>query len=115
MRVYFRIGVFKEGKRLSKEDFKGKKDPLSLGIRYVLEFKYLEASKWLMLAPDCWEKYALLALVNLALGQRPQATDFWQEASKYTQTTPYTFVVEKPEENKRLTIERTGGALPDFL
>lgn len=115
MRVYFRIGIYEGEKRLSKVELKGSKDPLSIGMRYVLEFKYLEASKWLMLAEDCWEKYALLALVNLALGQKHQATDFWQEAYKYPRKTSYTFLVEKPEEGKRFVIERTANALPDFL
>ncbi|MEM2368609.1 MAG: hypothetical protein QXQ50_10300, partial [Candidatus Bathyarchaeia archaeon] len=69
MRVRFRVAVYeKDGKRLSKEVLVGPREPLYIGIRYVVEFKYLEATKWLMLAKDCQEKYLLLALLNFALG-----------------------------------------------
>ncbi|SHK50483.1 hypothetical protein [Thermocrinis minervae] len=76
MRVAFRIVLEEKGKRLTKEDLKDKKDPFHIGLRYITEFKYLEATKWLMLAPDSYEKYYLLYLLNLALGQEEQAKEF---------------------------------------
>ncbi len=83
MRVRFRILVFKEGKRLSKSELKGETDPLMVGLRYILEFKYLEATKWLMVAEDCWEKYMLLGLLNLSLGQEEPAREFLETAKKF--------------------------------
>jgi hypothetical protein len=76
MRVKFRIVIHKDGKKLNKGDLFGEKDPFWVGVRYITEFRYLEATKWLMLAQDCYEKYLLLALTNLALGQESQAQEF---------------------------------------
>jgi len=87
MRVRFRILIFRGNEPLRKKSLSGKKDPLSTGLRYLLEFKYLEASKWLLLAPDSWEKYALLALINLALGQEEAAGDFFNQAGEYGRMT----------------------------
>ncbi|MEJ7554757.1 MAG: hypothetical protein WKI49_04360 [Aquificaceae bacterium] len=116
MRVRFRVVVYsKEGKKLSKEDFIAFREPLYIGIRYVVEFKYLEATKWLMLAKDCQEKYLLLALLNFALGQDTQAHEFLQEALKHERATDYLFVIEKPEEGLKVAIERIEASLPDFL
>lgn len=50
MRVKFRIVIHKDGKKLSKGDLLGEKDPFLVGVRYITEFRYLEATKWLMLA-----------------------------------------------------------------
>ena len=45
MRVRFRIRIVdKEGKRLKKEDFLKNSEPLYIGMRYITEFKYLEAT-----------------------------------------------------------------------
>ncbi len=116
MRVRFRVAVYeKDGKRLSKEVLVGPREPLYIGIRYVVEFKYLEATKWLMLAKDCQEKYLLLALLNFALGQDTQAREFLQEALKHERATDYLFVIEKPEEGIKVAIERIEASLPDFL
>ena len=116
MRVSFRIRIVdKEGKRLKKEDFLKNSEPLYIGMRYITEFKYLEATKWLMLAQDCQEKYVLLALINYALGQRAQGDEFFYEAKKYPPKTQYSFLVEKPEENISFIIERPEVSLPDFL
>ena len=97
MRVKFRIVIYQEGKKLTREDLKDKREPLLIGIRYVLEFKYLEATKWLMLAEDSYEKYLLLGLINEALGQEAQAREFLEEASKYPKITPYTIKTEIPK------------------
>ncbi|MFN7065619.1 MAG: hypothetical protein ACK4OF_05680 [Aquificaceae bacterium] len=116
MRVRFRIAIYeKEGKRLSKEDILDQKDALHIGIRYITEFKYLEATKWLMLSGDCREKYLLLSLINLALGQETEGYEFMAEALKYPSTTKYLFAIERPEKNLRLFIERPEVSLPDFL
>ncbi|MCX8059678.1 MAG: hypothetical protein N3C13_00590 [Aquificaceae bacterium] len=116
MRVKFRVAVYdQKGKRLGKEDLKSSSTALYTAVRYVLEFKYLEATKWLMLAQDCMEKYLLLGLLNLALGQEHQGKDFLQEALHHPKITCYLFAVEKPEEGLRLFIEKPEDALPDFL
>lgn len=97
MRVKFRIVIYKDGVKLKKTDFEGKRDAFSVGVRYILEFKYLESTKWLMLAEDSYEKYLLLGLVNMALGQELQAREFLQEAEKYHKKTLYTIKVEHPQ------------------
>ncbi|MEZ0361831.1 MAG: hypothetical protein ABWK04_08085 [Hydrogenobacter sp.] len=97
MRVKFRIVIYKDGVKLKKMDLEGKKDAFSVGVRYILEFKYLESTKWLMLAEDSYEKYLLLGLVNMALGQELQAREFLQEAEKYPKKTLYTIKVENPQ------------------
>ena len=84
MRVRFRILVFKEGRKLSKSDLRGETEALMIGIRYILEFKYLEATKWLMVAEDCWEKYMLLGLLNLALGQEEPAKEFLETSKRFS-------------------------------
>ncbi len=94
MRVKFRIAIYNEGVKLKKSDFADKRDAFSMGLRYILEFKYLEATKWLMLSEDSYEKYFLLGLINTALGQETQAKEFFQEAEKYPKRTPYTFKLE---------------------
>ena len=101
MRVRFRISVLKGGKRLTKKDLEGERDPLLVGIRYVTEFKYLEATKWLMLSEDCWEKFLLLGLLNVALGQEEQGREFLSMAEGKRRRTDLSFFVEKPEEGKR--------------
>ncbi|MFN3813079.1 MAG: hypothetical protein ACK4SM_00455 [Aquificaceae bacterium] len=93
MRVKVRISIYEGGRKITREDLKGLKDPLSIGLRYIAEFKYLEATKWLMLSKDCFEKYYLLGLLNVSLGQEHQATIFFDEARKHPKTTNYSFHV----------------------
>ena len=83
MRVKFRICVYLNGKRLKKDDLKGKRDPFFIALRYITEFKYLEATKWLYLAEDSYEKYYLLSLINEALGQEEQAREFLETAKRF--------------------------------
>ena len=97
MRLSFRIAIYEGDRKLKKADFKDKRDPLSVGMRYVTEYKYLEATKWLMIAPDCWEKYILLGLINLALGQEQQGWEFLLEAKDYPRATSYGIALEKPQ------------------
>lgn len=116
MRVRFRLAVYDEhGKRIGKEHLKEHKDALHRGIRYVVEFKYLEATKWLMLSEDCQEKYLLLGLLNISLGHTEQGAEFLEEAKKHRRITKYTFAVEKPEEGLKLFIEKPEASLPDSL
>ncbi|MEJ5339773.1 MAG: hypothetical protein ACK42C_04105 [Aquificaceae bacterium] len=116
MRVRFRVAVYdKQGNRVNKEDLVLSSGSLYRGLRYVTEFKYLEATKWLMLAEDCQEKYLLLGLLNISLGQTYQGLEFLQEAMRHTKTTQYVFAVEKPEEGLRFFIEKPEASLPDFL
>lgn len=116
MRVRFRVAVYDQhGKRLGKEHLREHMDALHRGIRYVVEFKYLEATKWLMLSEDCQEKYLLLALLNISLGHREQGAEFLEEAQKHRRSTTYTFAVEKPEEGIKLFIEKPEASLLDFL
>ncbi|NPB07655.1 MAG: hypothetical protein GXN96_01850 [Aquificae bacterium] len=97
MRVKYRIGLYLNGKRLKKKDLQGKRDPLFVGMRYIAEFKYLEATKWLLLAEDSYEKYYLLGLVNESLGQEEQAREFYEQAGKFPRKTGLTFKKERPD------------------
>ena len=81
MRVKFRILLYKGDKRLRKKDLESIKDPFWIGIRYITEFKYLEATKWLLVAEDSYEKYLLLSLIHLSLGQEETAKEFAREAA----------------------------------
>ncbi len=105
MRVRFRILLFRGGKALRKRDLLSRKDPLGLGMRYILEFKYLEASKWLLLAEDSWEKYTLLALINLALGQKESAEEFLLQARSCSRVTDLKIAV-KGETGEPVEVER---------
>ena len=105
MRVKFRISIYKDGKRLSKADLKQEKSPFWIGVRYITEFKYLEATKWLMIAEDCYEKYLLLSLANLALGQENQGREFYNEALKHKSMHPLKIFLEVPEKNIRVEIK----------
>ncbi len=98
MRVKFRIGIYRNGKKMKKKDFLGLRDPLFIGMRYITEFKYLEATKWLLIAKDSREKYTLLGMINEALGQSEQAKEFFENASRYEKLTDYEFKKEFPEE-----------------
>ncbi|MCS6957008.1 MAG: hypothetical protein RMK75_00915 [Aquificaceae bacterium] len=116
MRVKFRIAVYSaEGKKLNREDFITRKSALHRGIRYVVEFKYLEATKWLMLAQDCMEKYLLLGLLYLSLGQEREGREFLKEAQNHRRITDYLFLVEKPEDGLKIIIEKPEAFLPDSL
>ncbi len=81
MRVKFRILLYKGDKRLRKKDLEGIREPFWIGVRYITEFKYLEATKWLLVAEDSYEKYLLLSLVHLSLGQEETAKEFAREAA----------------------------------
>jgi len=105
MRVKFRIVIHKDGKKLSKGDLLGEKDPFWVGVRYITEFRYLEATKWLMLAQDCYEKYLLLALTNLALGQESQAKEFYQEALSHKPCHALEIFLEMPEKGERVRVK----------
>ena len=105
MRVRFRISLYREGKRLKKSDFMNKRDPLYKGMRYIIEFKYLEATKWLLIASDCYEKYLLLGLVNLALGQEEQAREFFQSLDGTFPCTDIRVFVENPENGTKKEVK----------
>lgn len=105
MRVKFRISLYLEGKKLKKTDLKNRRDPLGVGLRYITEFKYLEATKWLLLAPDSYEKYVLLGLINLALGQVEQAREFFSALEDAGREAPLKVVIEIPEKGKRIEVQ----------
>lgn len=105
MRVKFRILLYMQGKRLRKSDLRGFKDPLHVGMRYVTEFKYLEATKWLLISPDSWERTILLGLINLALGQEEQAQEFLGDLSGLRKVTDVEVFVELPQKDKRLSVK----------
>jgi len=86
--------LWRKGRRLRRSDFEGEKDPLLKGMRYVTEFKYLEATKWLLIAQDCYEKYFLLGLINLALGQEEQAKEFFENLKETQPITDIEILVE---------------------
>ena len=111
MRVRFRILIFRGSEPLKRKSLSGKKDPLNTGLRYLLEFKYLEASKWFLLAPDSWEKYILLALINLSLGQEETALDFFDQAKEYPRITDLRIFISSGGE----TVEVNTRTDPDLL
>ncbi len=104
MRVKLRILLYRDRKRLRKSDFAGLRDPLSVGMRYITEFKYLEATKWLLIAPDSRERSLLLGLINLALGQREQALEFLEGLGSKERLTEIEVVVELPGSKDRLIV-----------
>ncbi|NPB07059.1 MAG: hypothetical protein GXO03_05605 [Aquificae bacterium] len=95
MRVKFRVGIYAGGRRVRKDELKGD-DPLTLALRYVKEFKYLEALKWLQLAPETRERYELTALLLEALGQEEEAEEFYERAAELPRCSPYEFKKELP-------------------
>ena len=99
MKLRLRIFIYKGGKRLSKEDLKERTDNFGRGLRYITEFKYLEASKWLLLSEDSFEKYALLCLINIALGYREGAVEYMEASVNYKPQDEIYFVVDNPEKN----------------
>ncbi|NPB08447.1 MAG: hypothetical protein GXN96_05915 [Aquificae bacterium] len=98
MRVKFRIEVLREGKKVRRSELTAQ-DPFTLGLRYLTEFKYLEATKWLQLAPDSYEKYYLLGLISEALGQEEEAREFYERAEGLPPSTPYAFRKVFPSRN----------------
>ncbi len=104
MRVRFRIALFRNDRKLSKKDLIHERDPLLVGMRYILEFKYLEATKWLLIAEDCWEKFVLLGLTNTALGQEEQGREFLSQAESQPRRTEVRVFIELPEEGVRKEI-----------
>ncbi|WP_457601326.1 hypothetical protein [Hydrogenivirga sp.] len=108
MRVKFRISLYRGDRRLRRSDLRDIKDPLWVGIRYITEFKYLEATKWLLIAPDCYEKYLLLGLVNLSLGQEEQAQEFLSCTEGRERLTDLRIFLEKPEEKVRIEASDVG-------
>ncbi len=116
MRVKFRIALYdRAGNKLSRGDFVNVSGTLYKGMRYITEFKYLEATKWLMLAQDCMEKYLLLGLINIVLGQEKEGYEFLKEAQKYSKVTEYMVAIENPEKDLRIFIEKPEAFLPDSL
>ena len=114
MRVRFRISFYRGDKRLKRSDFGDTKDPLWVGMRYIVEFKYLEANKWLLIAPDSYEKYILLTLTNLAIGQEEQAREFLYSVEGADRKTDVRVVVELPEEGVSLSVNAPGDLIGLF-
>ncbi len=104
MRVRFRILIFRGNEPLRRKSLSGKRDPLNTGLRYLLAFKYLEASKWLLLAPDSWEKYTLLALINLSLGQEEAALDFFNQAKEHDRITDLRILISSGGETVEVDV-----------
>ncbi|MEN3034533.1 MAG: hypothetical protein ABDH18_06055 [Aquificaceae bacterium] len=114
MRVGFRILIFKDGKRLYKDDLQGD-GVFERALRYIAEFKYLEATKWLLICEDSLEKYLLLSLTNLALCQREQAMEFMLEAKKFSKRYEINFAIEKPLSREIIAVDRLEVSLIDSL
>ncbi len=101
MKLKLRIFLLKGNRKLSKGDLEEKRN-FWVGVRYILEFKYLEASKWLLLSEDSREKYLLLSLINLALGDREGAMEY----SEYIESFPALYDISVKVDNPYLGIER---------
>lgn len=107
MRVRLRVSIYTEGRKLRRRDLEGMREPLYVGMRYITESKYLEATKWLMVAGDCWEKYALLTLINLSLGQEDLAREFLLQTEDKDRLTQLEFSAESPEEGFSFWVRST--------
>lgn len=105
MRVRFRIRLCRRGKKLTKKGISVGDRALSTAIRYILEFKYLEATKWLMLSADSKEKYLLLGLIYTALGQEDMAEEFFEKSRNCEKATDLEIYAEFPERNETIEIE----------
>jgi len=105
MRIRFRIRLSEAGKKLTRKDLSFEDRPFSLALRYILEFKYLEATKWLMIAQDSREKYLLLGLIYIALGQDDLGSEFLERSSDYGKKTDLRIHIELPEEGRSFEIE----------
>ncbi len=105
MRLKFRIFLYVGDRRLRKKELLDRKEPLWIGIRYITEFKYLEATKWLLLAEDSYEKYLLLALIHLSLGQAGTAQEFISEGMDKEKGLNLKVIVNEPEKGLSFEID----------
>ncbi len=105
MRVRFRIRLSRGGRKLTKKDLRIGNKAFSTAIRYILEFKYLEATKWLMLSEDTREKFLLLGLIYTALGQEEMAEEFFERFKVCKKTTDLQIFIEFPQKGQSLQIE----------
>ncbi len=105
MRVRFRIKLFRGNSRLTKKDLRIGSKAFSTAIRYILEFKYLEATKWLMLSEDSREKFLLLGLIYIALGQEEMADEFIERSEGCKKMTDLRIFIEFPQRGESLEIE----------
>ncbi len=110
MKLRLRIFLLRGDRKLSKGDIK-EKDNFWTGVRYILEFKYLEASKWLLLSEDSKEKYLLLSLVNLALGDREGAVEY----AEYIESFPALYDISIKVNNPHLGIEKVVKDMNDII
>ena len=97
MRLAFRIRIKRGDKVLLKADLEPSKDPLMVAIRYVLEHKYLEATKWLHIAEDSYEKYLLLYLIAKALKQEDLEKEYYALWEGKKKLTDLEFSIEYPQ------------------
>lgn len=104
MRVRFRIRLYREGRVLTVKDLRGDKSTFSKALRYILEFKYLEATKWLMLSQDTAEKYLLLGLIYMAIGQEEMANEFMEKAEELEREGNLKIVIEFPDKGASLEV-----------
>ena len=105
MRVRFRIRLFRKGEKLTKREVNFGEKAFSTALRYILEFKYLEATKWLMLSADSREKYLLLGLIYTALGQEDMAEEFFEKSRSCEKATDLKIYAEFPGRNETVEIE----------
>ncbi len=99
MKPRLRIFIYTGDKKLSKKDLKTREDNFGKGLRYIAEFKYLEASKWLLLSEDSFEKYALLSIINIALGYKEGAFEYLEMAKNFEPSQEINIVVDNPKLN----------------
>ena len=104
MRVRFRIRLYREGRLLTVKDLRGDKSTFSKALRYILEFKYLEATKWLMLSQDTVEKYLLLGLIYMAIGQEDMANELMEKAEDMEKEGNLKIVIEFPDKGESLEV-----------
>ncbi len=110
MKLRLRIFLLRGDRKLSKSDIK-ERDNFWIGVRYILEFKYLEASKWLLLSEDSKEKYLLLSLINLALGDRERAMEY----AEYIESSPALYDISVKVDNPHLGIEKVVKDMNDII
>ncbi len=110
MKLKLRIFLLRGDRKLSKKDIE-EKDNFWVGVRYILEFRYLEASKWLLLSEDSKEKYLLLSLINLALGDKERAMEYVE----YMEGFPSLYDISVKVDNPHMGIEKDVKDINDIM
>jgi len=104
MKLRLRIFILKGNRKLTKKEIE-ERDNFWIGVRYILEFKYLEASKWLLLSEDSREKYLLLSLINLAIGDKEGAAEYANYVNSFPKLYDISIKADNPHAGIDMMVE----------